>query len=117
MQPFQTHSGLVLPFDRVNVDTDQMVPKQFLKLLETYLAEHPEAELLAGATEIGVEINKKARAFPTLISTDGVAELSRVWRDDAGWHVGGAATLTQLGKALGEHPAWIRHHLRRLGVP
>jgi 3-isopropylmalate/(R)-2-methylmalate dehydratase small subunit len=33
MQPFQTHSGLVLPFDRVNVDTDQMVPKQFLKLL------------------------------------------------------------------------------------
>jgi 3-isopropylmalate/(R)-2-methylmalate dehydratase small subunit len=33
MQPFQTHSGLVLPFDRVNVDTDQMVPKQFLKWL------------------------------------------------------------------------------------
>jgi putative molybdopterin biosynthesis protein len=24
------------------------------------------------------------------------------------------ATLTQLGEALGEHPAWIRHHLRRL---
>jgi putative molybdopterin biosynthesis protein len=24
------------------------------------------------------------------------------------------ATLTQLGAALGEHPAWIRHHLRRL---
>ncbi len=33
MQPFTTHSGLVLPFDRVDVDTDQMVPKQFLKLL------------------------------------------------------------------------------------
>ena len=24
------------------------------------------------------------------------------------------ATLTQLGQALGEHPAWIRHHLKRL---
>jgi putative molybdopterin biosynthesis protein len=24
------------------------------------------------------------------------------------------ATLTQIGQALGEHPAWIRHHLRRL---
>jgi len=33
MKPFVTHSGLVLPFDRVNVDTDQMVPKQFLKAL------------------------------------------------------------------------------------
>jgi 3-isopropylmalate/(R)-2-methylmalate dehydratase small subunit len=33
MKPFITHSGLVVPFDRVNVDTDQMVPKQFLKAL------------------------------------------------------------------------------------
>ena len=33
MQPFSTHTGLVAPLDRVNVDTDQMVPKQFLKAL------------------------------------------------------------------------------------
>jgi 3-isopropylmalate/(R)-2-methylmalate dehydratase small subunit len=33
MQPFSRHTGLVLPLDRVNVDTDQIVPKQFLKLL------------------------------------------------------------------------------------
>jgi 3-isopropylmalate/(R)-2-methylmalate dehydratase small subunit len=33
MQPFERHSGLVVPLDRVNVDTDQMIPKQFCKLL------------------------------------------------------------------------------------
>ena len=33
MQPFKSHTGLVAPMDRVNVDTDQMVPKQFLKAL------------------------------------------------------------------------------------
>jgi 3-isopropylmalate/(R)-2-methylmalate dehydratase small subunit len=33
MKPFTKHTGLVAPIDRVNVDTDQMVPKQFLKLL------------------------------------------------------------------------------------
>jgi len=33
MQPFTRHTGLVAPLDRVNVDTDQMVPKQFLKFL------------------------------------------------------------------------------------
>ncbi len=33
MQPFSKHMGLVAPLDRVNVDTDQMVPKQFCKLL------------------------------------------------------------------------------------
>jgi 3-isopropylmalate/(R)-2-methylmalate dehydratase small subunit len=33
MQPFTTHTGIVAPMDRVNVDTDQVIPKQFLKLL------------------------------------------------------------------------------------
>jgi len=33
MQPFSVHTGLVAPLDRVNVDTDQMMPKQFCKLL------------------------------------------------------------------------------------
>ena len=33
MQPFTKHTGVVAPLDRINVDTDQMVPKQFLKLL------------------------------------------------------------------------------------
>lgn len=31
MRAFTTHTGLVLPLDRVNVDTDQIIPKQFLK--------------------------------------------------------------------------------------
>ncbi|HEV2176957.1 MAG TPA: 3-isopropylmalate dehydratase small subunit, partial [Terriglobia bacterium] len=33
MQAFTKHTGIVAPLDRVNVDTDQMVPKQFLKAL------------------------------------------------------------------------------------
>lgn len=31
MTPFTTHEGLVAPLDRANVDTDQIIPKQFLK--------------------------------------------------------------------------------------
>lgn len=34
MQPFRVHKGLVAPLDRVNVDTDQIIPKQFLKRIE-----------------------------------------------------------------------------------
>ncbi len=34
MQPFTKHTGLVLPMDRSNVDTDQIMPKQFLKRIE-----------------------------------------------------------------------------------
>jgi 3-isopropylmalate/(R)-2-methylmalate dehydratase small subunit len=34
MVPFKKHTGLVAPMDRANVDTDQIIPKQFLKRIE-----------------------------------------------------------------------------------
>jgi len=34
MQPFSLHTGLVATMDRANVDTDQIIPKQFLKRIE-----------------------------------------------------------------------------------
>ena len=34
MEPFVKHSGVVAPLNRVNVDTDQIIPKQFLKRIE-----------------------------------------------------------------------------------
>jgi 3-isopropylmalate/(R)-2-methylmalate dehydratase small subunit len=34
MEPFRTVTGIVAPLDRVNVDTDQIIPKQFLKRIE-----------------------------------------------------------------------------------
>lgn len=34
MERFTKHSGLVAPLDRANVDTDQIIPKQFLKRIE-----------------------------------------------------------------------------------
>jgi 3-isopropylmalate/(R)-2-methylmalate dehydratase small subunit len=34
MTPFRSHTGLVAPLERPNVDTDQIIPKQFLKRVE-----------------------------------------------------------------------------------
>src|SRR5678816_4606326 len=34
MKAFKKHTGLVAPLDRANVDTDQIIPKQFLKRIE-----------------------------------------------------------------------------------
>ena len=34
MKPFREHRGRVAPLDRINVDTDQIIPKQFLKRIE-----------------------------------------------------------------------------------
>jgi 3-isopropylmalate/(R)-2-methylmalate dehydratase small subunit len=34
MQPFRIHQGRVAAIDRANIDTDQIIPKQFLKRIE-----------------------------------------------------------------------------------
>ncbi|MBI4431157.1 MAG: 3-isopropylmalate dehydratase small subunit [Candidatus Omnitrophica bacterium] len=34
MQPFKSHRGLIATLDRSNVDTDQIIPKQFLKSIK-----------------------------------------------------------------------------------
>ncbi len=76
--------------------------EQLLDLREQF----PEAPLLGGGTELGVEISKHARRFPVLIATRGVAELRRITISDGRWHVGAAATLTEIGEALdGSIPA------------
>jgi len=67
---------------------------------------HPEARLVAGATEVGVDLNKKFKAFPLLISTEGVPELTRITSTPVAWHLGGAATLTAIEEAVaGEYPS------------
>jgi 3-isopropylmalate/(R)-2-methylmalate dehydratase small subunit len=34
MEPLRIHKGLVYPLNRANIDTDQIIPKQFLKRIE-----------------------------------------------------------------------------------
>ena len=72
-------------------------------------AAHPEAALVAGATEIGVEINKKGRAFPFLISVEAVEALRECRATADEWRLGAAATLTQVEEALaGEYPSFAQ---------
>ncbi|MEI6106152.1 MAG: FAD binding domain-containing protein, partial [Opitutae bacterium] len=74
--------------------------------LFTLLETHPTARLVAGATEIGVELNKKFKAFPLLISTEAVPELVRITSTAEAWHIGAAASLTNIEEALaGEYPS------------
>ncbi|QSQ27174.1 xanthine dehydrogenase molybdopterin binding subunit [Pyxidicoccus parkwayensis] len=64
-------------------------------------AAHPEAVLVAGATELGVDITKKAKRYPFLVSTEGIPSLRAIRREADAWYVGGAASLVDLEDALG----------------
>ena len=74
--------------------------------LFSFTAEYPEARLIAGATELGLDISKRFRKFPALISVEAVPELTQIDKTEKEWRVGGAATLTAIQDQLGpEFPA------------
>jgi xanthine dehydrogenase molybdopterin binding subunit/xanthine dehydrogenase small subunit len=66
----------------------------------------PDARLIAGATELGLDITKRYKNFPILISLEAIAELRAITADQSEWRIGGAATLTAIEKAMAaEFPA------------
>src|SRR5204862_318778 len=67
---------------------------------------NPDAKLIAGATELGLDITKRYKKFSTLISTEAVAELKELTSTETEWRIGAAVTLTDIEDKLGaEFPA------------
>ena len=80
-------------------------PASLAGLLEL-VQEHPEARLIAGATELGLEITKRYKKFPCLISVEAVSELKEIKSTNTEWHIGAAVTLTEIeDKLANEFPA------------
>ncbi|HEY3862835.1 MAG TPA: xanthine dehydrogenase molybdopterin binding subunit [Verrucomicrobiae bacterium] len=79
------------------------------------LAQYPAARLIAGATELGLDISKRFQKFPVLISLEAIAELKEIRRTEAEWRVGASATLTEIGDALAEEFPVIADMLRVFG--
>ena len=63
-------------------------------------AEHPQATILAGATDVGLWVNKELRDLPAIIHIGHVAGLKSI-REHAGvLHIGAGASLTDAYRAL-----------------
>jgi xanthine dehydrogenase molybdopterin binding subunit/xanthine dehydrogenase small subunit len=91
------------------VGAERFVRPVSLAGLYAALAEHPQARLVAGATEIGVEVTKKFKSFPLLVSAESVPELTGIVKTGPAWRVGAAATLTAVEEALGgEYPSVLK---------
>src|SRR5258706_4496778 len=54
---------------------------------------YPNAKLIAGATELGLEITKKFRRFESLISVEAISALREIHATKTEWTVGAAASL------------------------
>ena len=83
---------------------------ELFQLLKT----NPDARLIAGATELGLDITKRYKKFSTLISTEAVTELTEIKSTASEWHIGGAVTLTVIKDKLGAEFPLLNDMLRVL---
>ncbi|KAF0279500.1 xanthine dehydrogenase small subunit [Spiribacter aquaticus] len=66
------------------------------------LERHPEARLVAGATDLGLDITQQHQTVSRLIHLDHVADLQAIVFDDTSIEIGAAASLTDCHATLAE---------------
>ena len=81
------------------VDLAYKLPKNLLQLLSDR-AQYPEAQIVAGSTDVGLWVNKQHRQFAQVLDVTGVEELRRI--EDYPHHlaIGAAVTLHDAFAAL-----------------
>jgi xanthine dehydrogenase small subunit len=81
-----------------------------------FLAAHPDARIVCGATDLGLDVTKKGQRFPLLLSTEHIAEAQGIVVTDDGWSVGAATWLTDLEDWSAEELPVLHRMLRYFGA-
>ncbi len=84
--------------------------------LASFLAERPQATILAGGTDVGLWITKQHRDLNDVAYTGRVAELREIKDNSTHLEIGGAVTYAEAHSALAGIHADIGELLRRLGA-
>jgi len=81
-------------------------------------AQHPQAQIVAGCTDVGLWINKLHMAFEQVLDVSRVQEIRRIENHPHELHIGAAATLTQAFAALvADRPHLHTFAARFAGMP
>jgi xanthine dehydrogenase small subunit len=91
-------------------------PRTLSELARLRLA-HPQARLLAGATDIGLWVNKQMRDLGDIVSIGEVAELKRIVVKDGVLSIGAVASLEAAWAALAERAPSLTEAWLRFGSP
>jgi len=80
------------------------------------MAAHPDHRLIAGATDLGLDVTKGRVRFPCLISLEGLPALRRVEVTESGWTVGAMCRLADLESDLADELPVLSRMLRFFGA-
>jgi xanthine dehydrogenase small subunit len=92
-----------------------IIPTDFEGLFQA-LENQPNARIVAGATDLSLEITKAHRELPHLISVESIPELHQLELREAGVYIGAAVPLTDVETALLERMPMISRMLRYYGA-
>ena len=83
--------------------------------LAELLQQYPHAQLLAGGTDLALEVTQQLKPIDNIIFLDRVAELRRIHRTDTHHEIGAAVPLSQCGDLLCDEYPDLGELLRRFG--
>ncbi len=107
---------LVQPVLRTRKGNEFVSPATVAEVAD-YLIKHPQTTLLAGSTEIGLQVNKQFTRPEHIMYLGNVAELRRVVDQAKSWRIGAMVSLeTVLDLVQGAYPDFAEV-LRRFGSP
>ena len=83
--------------------------------LASLYARHPEATLVAGATDVGLWLTKQLRALPKIILLGRVAGLAELRESGRGFRIGATVTYAQAEGAMAAIDPDLAELFRRIG--
>jgi len=107
---------LVQPVVRTKKGNEFVSPATLAEVAD-YLLKHPTTTLLAGSTEIGLQVNKKFSRPEHIMYLGNVAELRQVSETAQAWRMGAAVSLTQVETLIAKAYPDFAEVLRRFGSP
>ncbi|MFM1925321.1 MAG: Carbon monoxide dehydrogenase small chain [Pseudomonadota bacterium] len=107
---------IVQPVVRTKKGNEFVSPATLMEVAD-YLVKHPTTTLLAGSTEIGLQVNKQFARPDHIMYLGNVKELRQVVETDHVWRIGAAVSLTQVEALIAKAYPDFAEVLRRFGSP
>ena len=107
---------VVQPVVRTRKGNEFVAPATVAEVAD-YLVSHPNATLLAGSTEIGLQVNKQFIRPENIVYLGNVVELKTITSKADLWHIGAAVSLTEVQHLIIDAYPDFAEVLRRFGSP
>ena len=98
----ETEAGLFHSTSKIDSESQSWSPKTEDEL-KALLAQYPEARMVAGATDIALEVTQMNRRIPQLIAINDIPSLKSINIEDESILMGAGVTYSQMEATLNEH--------------